>query len=108
MCHKSVLLETPRVLRGFDVKGEDIVISRTNGEKELWILSQGKARRLCRGFSPLFAATISKILVRARSTQAHARTSTLARHLPTIFLSEFKVSVAHLVPSILGATNLGG
>ncbi|KYK33960.1 MAG: hypothetical protein AYK19_12730 [Theionarchaea archaeon DG-70-1] len=54
MCHKSVLLETPRVLRGFDVKGEDIVISRTNGEKELWIISQGKARKLCRGFSPLF------------------------------------------------------
>jgi pimeloyl-ACP methyl ester carboxylesterase len=54
MCYKNELLKTPRVLRGFDVKGRDIVVSRENGEKELWMVSQGGAKKLCKGFSPLF------------------------------------------------------
>jgi dipeptidyl aminopeptidase/acylaminoacyl peptidase len=50
----DAILDTPRVLRGFDVRGEDIVISRADSEKELWIFSGGKAQRLCKGYSPLF------------------------------------------------------
>lgn len=50
----TALLETPEVLRGFDVKGEDVVISPANGEKELWAISQKVTRRLCRGFLPPF------------------------------------------------------
>ena len=48
------ILKTPRVLRGFDAKGDDIVFSRVNEDKELWIISHGEAQKLCRGFSPLF------------------------------------------------------
>ena len=48
------ILKTPKVLRGFDTKGGDIVLSQVHGEKELQIVSQGKVQRLCRGFLPLF------------------------------------------------------
>lgn len=48
------ILKTPRVLSGYDVKGEDVVISRANGEKELWLVSHGRARKVCRGFLPRF------------------------------------------------------
>ncbi|MBU7012365.1 MAG: hypothetical protein HXS46_16920 [Theionarchaea archaeon] len=52
--NNTLLLETPEVLRGFDVKEEDMVISLSNGEKELWVISQKGTERLCRGFLPLF------------------------------------------------------
>jgi Tol biopolymer transport system component len=48
------IVKAPTVLRGFDVRGEDIVFSRVCGEKELWIVKQGNLQRLIRGFSPLF------------------------------------------------------
>ena len=55
MCHKNAeVLKAPRVLRGFDVKGEYIVISRENGEKALWLISHTTKKRLCRGFLPQF------------------------------------------------------
>ena len=51
------------------------------------------------GFSPIFAATPARILIRTRSTRTHALASTRARHLPT--RSPFRcsqVSVADFSP----------
>ncbi|MGD2251005.1 MAG: hypothetical protein PVF58_21620 [Candidatus Methanofastidiosia archaeon] len=48
------ILRTPRVLTGFDVKKDTIVFSRVHEEKELWIVSDGGLRKLCRGYLPVF------------------------------------------------------
>lgn len=49
------ILRTPRVLTGFDVKKDTIVFSRIHKEKELCKASNGKIRKLCRGYLPVFA-----------------------------------------------------
>lgn len=53
----DALLDTPRVLRGFDVRGEDIVISRKDEGNRLRILSAGTVRDLGKGYSPVFSGT---------------------------------------------------
>ena len=59
------------------------------------------------GFSPIYAATLSRILVRTRSTGPHGPASAHARHLPTRSPCGCSgVSVAGLAPSIFGAHDL--
>jgi len=60
-----------------------------------------------RGFSPRFVVTISEILNFTGSTPTLVGASAPAKHSPTIFLSESKISVVCLVPSILEAIHLG-
>jgi dipeptidyl aminopeptidase/acylaminoacyl peptidase len=56
MCNNQYtgILKTPHILRGFDIRGGTIVISRANKENELHIITNGELKRLCRGFSPFF------------------------------------------------------
>lgn len=53
-CKNKPIVKTPTVLRGFDAKGDTIIISRVDKEKELWLISKKGSKKLCKGFSPLF------------------------------------------------------
>ncbi len=72
----------------------------TNIAEEPWPLRRN-------GFSPFFAATPTRILIRTRSTRPHGLASTHARHLLTRSpFGALQVSVLGLAPSIFRAHNL--